>query len=422
MNMISRLAPESVKTRAKMFRVAHKIIADNINRDGGRKIAIKRDSKFLRKDLNIRVMSFYFLESGGGYIILNINQVNQHAEIYCRLHNGQVLYTNIKKFREEQMEIAESFLSSPNADYKIVYKFARVRPLDNLEEILINLDDAMISGKNKPLYYLCPNFDKEFFDPSLLFKNAGINFKIVDLEFVNNNKNHVICVPKKFPGWKKFIKLIYNTYQGDSKTSKDISKIFITLEVEKRIWAEQVEGIGKFLVRARQQLGRPLTIYINGMTSTVSGKYIAGFENIQRKETEFVNKISQIAPKDTIILRGFGKTISEKIHDCKEFGFYVGPLGTSSVIPIIFSIPGITYHNEYFINYKMKKLNIPYLIRISPEHIKNLDNHVGFAPYKEKRTEIQWTGYSINAEIFVKSAFEHFCVVQKKYKADNEKW
>lgn len=421
-NQISRLRPGSDATRKKLYRIFEKMISDfgRSSSGRGRSVEIDRRRKFIRKDENVDVMTFYLREKLGGVIMIKIHNLDDDAEMYCRFGDGETFSSNMEAIGKSSIENAEKFLSYPEMESEVVYRLAMIRPMDNLHEIVAILDDAALGGNNGSCTYLCPDYDRTYFDPSAILEAAGLPFSLTEPEFAEGN--HTISVPKQFPGWKKHICVIHDAYRTESgKPALDFSKIFITLEVEKRIWAEHADGIGKFLRCIRERIGRPLTIYINGMTATVNRNEIEDFEKIRASENGIVDELAETAPRDTIVKRGFGKTIQEKIDDCRNFGFYIGPFGSSAVVPTVLGMPGITYQNEFFINprSKRKTLNLPYLTKVDAKHINNLSDHQGVAPiYLKKKgyensMSICCVGYSIDADVFVKLAFDHYCAVRK---------
>lgn len=415
-NATTRLHPESGATKRKLRKFFREIANQEELRRFKKKIKINFKAIYFRKDKNIFTLTFYFKEKDGGYIILNINQVENQAELYCKFNNGDILCTNRNSFTQNQFNTAETLFSLNAEKPKKVYHFLDPRPLDNLEEIIRNLDDALLDDTKNCCFYLRPNYNVIHFDPSIIFKAAGIMHTLVGADF--SKFQHEIKVQKKFPGWKNYIKYVHKAYQGliGEHSNKDLSKIYITLEIEKRIWAEQIEGISQFLNRVRQELGHPLTVYINGMTSTINGKKETGYDKIFREETKIVDKICNNIALDTIIHRGSGKTIENKLIDCKDYGFYIGPFGTSALIPWLLEIPGITFHNEFMYE-EIKKKKLPIIhnqIIINKKHIHDLENHEGVAPHYDKKKghknkiKPHCTGYSINADVFEKLAFDHF--------------
>lgn len=132
----------------------------------------------------------------------------------------------------------------------------------------------------------------------------------------------------------------------------------------------------------------------------------------------------KVAPSDTGTVRGFGKTPDEKIEERGDHGFRIGPFGSSSLIPNLLKMPGITCQNEFFIKDRtMKKMQGACdQIGTSPECIKNLPDQEGFAPRfdagrgYENKVDASCTGYSIDADAFEKPAFDHCRSVERKSK------
>ena len=257
---------------------------------------------------------------------------------------------------------------------------------------------------------MLPNRDATIFAPEKILETAGIDFRIVDEEFAE--KAHVVSVPSRFAGWRKYMNLIHRAYGSDAK--KDIAKLLVTLELEKRIWAEQEEGISRFLTLARNHVGRPLTVFVNGMTAAANGNRFMEFDKIDMEENAIMDDIRRNSPCDTRFLRGFGKTMEEKIETLRSYGFYVGPFGSSSVISTVLNIPGVTYQNRHYINRTRKGPKIRHRIKVPANKIRNVEDKEGIAANDGEsfggtnHNEKSMVGYSINPDIFAKIAIRHY--------------
>ena len=187
-------------------------------------------------------MTLHFREANGGYIIFNFFQLENRGEVHCRYGNGETFSTCEKSFSDARQKTAEAFLASPERSRKVVYHFRWRRPLDNPKEIIMVIDDARLSGKRDGIH-LRPDFDENFIDPSKIPDAAGLEYELTGLDFAGKS-DHEIRAQKKFPGWRGGIRVVHEAYGATRGIFKDLSKIHVALEAEKRFRAEQSQGIG----------------------------------------------------------------------------------------------------------------------------------------------------------------------------------
>ena len=413
-NAISRMGVHSEHCRNRVFRKSQILIGRLAGKSSVKKPLLDDSRMYMRKDENGDMMSLYFRESEGGCIVLNLAYKKRNAEFLHFPKAGKSFSADRGPFADSQLEFARRYLDSPVRD-RVVYRPSFSRPLDNLEEIVRITDDSKLHEKNGNLLYLLPNRDATIFAPERILETAGIDFQIVDEEFAE--MAHIVSVPNRFAGWRKYMDLVHHAFATDTK--KDISRILVTLELEKRIWAEQEEGISKFLTLARDHVGNPLTVFVNGMTAAANGKCFSEFDKINTKERAILDEIRRNSPLDTRFVRGFGKTMQEKIELLRNYGFYVGPFGSSSVISTVLDIPGVTYQNRHYINRTRKAPRIMHRIKVPAKNIRNIDEVKGIVTNDEEticgtnHSEKSMVGYSINPDFFAYLAIRHYKKVSK---------
>lgn len=407
-NAISRLGFHSKHHRKKLFRKSQ-FLVDRLAGKSSKRPLLDDSRMYMRKDENGDTMSLYFRESEGGCIVLNIAYIKRNAHFLHFPKAGTSLSADPGPFPDSQKKIAGRYLASPVRD-RVVYRPAFSRPLDNLEEIVRITDDSKLHDENGKRMYLLPNRDATIFAPEKILETAGMDFEIVDEEFAE--KAHVVSVPSRFAGWRKYMNLIHRAYGSDAK--KDIAKLLVTLELEKRIWAEQEEGISRFLTLARDHVGRPLTVFVNGMTAAANGNRFSEFDKLDMEERAIMDEMKRNSPRDTRFLRGFGKTMEEKIEMLRTYGFYVGPFGSSSVISTVLDMPGVTYQNRHYINRTRKAPRIRHRIKVPANKIRNIGGKEGIAANDGEscggtnHNEKSLVGYSIDPDAFCKLAFRHY--------------
>lgn len=398
-NLLSRSAPDTLANQQRILSHLAALLDKASVQEAPRPLALDPAAGFQRRDKNFFEMTFLAREAGGGVLIFNIKRTS--AEVLCRFPDGKIYATNRDAFPDDQLRLATAFTPSPPGGRKLVYRFSVGRPLDSLTQIMRVLREARQPPHRDHALWL--NRNQIFFDPIRLFSALGATAH--EIGAAEARGAHVVEFSRNLID-SEDLDLLHQVYRPQA--IPDYSRIFITLEVEKRIWREQEDALGKFLTRARTDLGRPLTVYINGMGASVNGSTGGDFGDIEEAETQAVERLAQRAPGDTQFLRGFGKTIDTKIEECRNYGFFLGPLGTSSLVPIIMDLPGITYHNRFFID-SNTMFQGHQVTRLGIEHIRNLDGFSGIAP---KFDDKQNVGYSIDADFFAETAMTHFCKVR----------
>ena len=413
-NALSRMGVHSIPSRKKLFRKSQLLIDRIAGKSSGKRPLLDGSRMYMRKDENGDTMSLYFGESEGGCIVLNIAYIKRNADFLHFPKLGKSLSADCGPFPDSQLEFAGRYLDSPVRD-RVVYRPAFSRPLDNLEEIVRITDDWKLHEKNGKPVYLLPNGEATIFAPEKVIETAGLDFRIVDEEFAE--MAHIVSVPNRFAGWRKYLDLVHRAYGADAK--KDIARLLVTLELEKRIWAEQIEGISRFLTLAREHAGGPLTIFVNGMTAAANGNRFSEFDRLDKEEGAIIDEIRRNSPRDTRFLRGFGKTMEEKIETLRCYGFYVGPFGSSSVISTVLDIPGVTYQNRHYINRTRKAPRIRHRIKVPAGKIRNIENKEGIAANDREivgaasHSEKSMVGYSMDPDVFAKLAIRHYRKVSK---------
>ena len=182
--------------------------------------------------------------------------------------------------------------------------------------------------------------------------------------------------------------------------------LLITLEVEKRAWAEQVEGLSLFLQR-RLKLSQPLgKILINGMTASASGQLpdSEAIRAIDETEAEICEGVKQRVGRPLDITSLFGMTFAEKYHAVSDVGFFLSPLGSGCLIPLIRRMPGVVYQNQKWIRWK-PGIDYPRLFRI-PE--SDITDRVDIRGIRKDGSMDQMTSYSIDPTIFAEHAIRTF--------------
>ncbi|MFD3389351.1 hypothetical protein [Alteromonas macleodii] len=119
-------------------------------------------------------------------------------------------------------------------------------------------------------------------------------------------------------------------------------KIFVSLELEKRVWLNQEEVIRQ-VVNELKKSYQSISLVVNGMTGTCQG--------IDKKVEKVINKEKQIVQQltsqlDVAVEDLSGRDLFDKYTAIKECHFYIAPIGSATMLPsLLIELPGITVGN-----------------------------------------------------------------------------
>lgn len=289
----------------------------------------------------------------------------------------------------------KDFLENPTQERDVIICFAHARPLDSLQETVGSAVYAAELGVN--LSKVSVDFESTFFDPISIFEAVGVQVQLCGKKAPSGH--HIRRIRRNFHSEDREI---FRAVFGE--LTPNASHIFLTVEAEKRIWKEQDEAVPQLLSRIRSNVGTPLTVIVNGMTSPFGGSPPDKFESIFQFETDIVDRIRARSPADTSFVRAFGLTIRQKLALARTCAFSIGPVGSGSIVPIILGMPGISYHNTYFLDTYLP-IDPVGVMRIDESNIVNCADAIGIDP---KFGSKQTTGYSIDTNYFVEVASQHF--------------
>lgn len=127
-------------------------------------------------------------------------------------------------------------------------------------------------------------------------------------------------------------------------------RVWLSLELEKRLWAEQIEGLSTIIdALARKYLreGETVGLVFNGMTGVEGGEmpwYICG---LIAREQSLIEEIRSKLRCRHKVFNLAGKTLRVKTLFASGIDFIVAPLGSASLLPsLIFDKPGVVYGNN----------------------------------------------------------------------------
>lgn len=125
-------------------------------------------------------------------------------------------------------------------------------------------------------------------------------------------------------------------------------RLFLSLELEKRIWVEQFEVLLSAVEFLKTEYGFD-TVIINGMTAPEGlPKEQPFFEEIARREDDFARdlqgKVSGVAVETTRRM-----TLKQKISHITSCSYFIAPAGSAALLPILCDVPGICFGTKDFL-------------------------------------------------------------------------
>ncbi len=260
---------------------------------------------------------------------------------------------------------------------------------------------------NNEITKIFVNRSEVFFDPSILFPWLKENLEWVDSwqtiyhesacrgfsslftkNYVARNKESNIRNLRK-----SFIE-----YASSCKTPKIQGNfvILISLELEKRIWVNQVEVYKAVTAKLLNKFSS-LTIIVNGMTGKEYGEESREVKKMIEKERVLVKEMFHGFDVDLIDLSG--QTLRVKSKYISIIDMFIAPIGSATILPsLIFEKPGMTvgYTSRFTPSYRSYVLDSTWIP--PPESIEDFPDING---------EISWPvpgqaiSYSIDQGAFM---------------------
>lgn len=119
----------------------------------------------------------------------------------------------------------------------------------------------------------------------------------------------------------------------------------VSLELEKRVWVEQVEGIAQVLALLLAHHPQ-VELMVNGMTAPVSKPPEDPFADIAAREREAMAAICARLPGPVTLRHLHGLTLLEKAAALHQASYFIGPVGSASLLPLTLGLPGLLYGNR----------------------------------------------------------------------------
>jgi hypothetical protein len=119
----------------------------------------------------------------------------------------------------------------------------------------------------------------------------------------------------------------------------------VSLDLEKRVWVEQVEALAEVLGLLLAHHPR-VELLVNGMTATVAQPPTDPFADIAARELEAMAVIAARLPGPVTLRHLHGQTLLEKCAALRQASYFIGPVGSASLLPLALGLPGLVYGNR----------------------------------------------------------------------------
>ncbi|MGK7870615.1 hypothetical protein [Falsiroseomonas sp. E2-1-a20] len=206
--------------------------------------------------------------------------------------------------------------------------------------------------------------------------------------------------------------LFSRLYPQDASNVIEKNAIFLSLDLEKRVWIEQRAVLGS-AIRKLKKCFNISTIYINGMTAPAKLDDCEDFfGEIKRLEEAFILDLcSEISGVDFVHLHGC--SLGTKVSAARHCHYFISPLGSAALIPMCNGVPGISYGTESFVKTGVQLLppSSAQVLLIPTENVRAIHDDLSAMKYKWSTNTPQGTSYSIDEAYFLRILDSHLCSV-----------
>ncbi len=254
-----------------------------------------------------------------------------------------------------------------NKPMQLIYAIGNQRVGDFIMQLLL-LDELLrhpLKGKAFDIHGVYVNRASEFMEAEVLFPEIASKFQKL------NSFSHIEYHARYFPAMlfadvrvlsnKRALNYVKNrmncwlslpgTKDQFAGILKDFSTctftIWVNLELEKRIWAEQETALPEIINKLCGQILRKnekVGIVFNGMTGYAGKDVAANLDKIIQKERKIANKMVKLIQHPVHLHTACGSTLAEKIALGSLCDFVIAPLGSASMVPsLLLDKPGIVY-------------------------------------------------------------------------------
>ena len=186
----------------------------------------------------------------------------------------------------------------------------------------------------------------------------------------------------------------------------DADALFVSFELEKQQWLEQVPGIAGVLNRAHKTGTGFRRLLVNGMTAPWDGRPAGFFPPIEAAEREMIGRLEErlVAPVEVVWM--FGWTFAEKLAATRGARFAVAPIGSASLMPNVMGVPGVAYSNRDRIGW-IRWLDNERMRRVPATMLNDREEVEGLGRLRANRATPR-VSYSIRPADFVPFAMRHY--------------
>lgn len=182
-------------------------------------------------------------------------------------------------------------------------------------------------------------------------------------------------------------------------------RLWVSFELEKRVWANQIAELGVIVDALAQKClrkGETLALVFNGMTGIEQGNSPWYIRRLIAREQRLLDEFSARLRCDHKIFNLAGRTLRVKTLFASEVDFVVAPIGSASLIPsLIFDKPGVVYGTN---SSEMRSFIGPNTLVLDEQYVTDLHELEGVVNWKTS----QCVSYSIAGRDIVKFIEQNF--------------
>ena len=303
--------------------------------------------RLLRRDPSTSHNTLVLFRDAKNHLAITFPTANKRELALYGRHQGAWVATPDapKTFQTTFDEDMTTLCADPEPRPHSVFVFDAKRPFDAFWQATRFFQEKSWLAKAGPLRLHVDRVNA-IVDPFFLFDRAGD--LSVEIEEVQDVRAWNIVRPRAWVPGPDFRRLCDQDLNLQPPQGPDL---FLTLEVEKRVWQEQVETLGLFLERVVES-DRPVReILINGMTATADGSLADPevMHSVAVREREICNSLQERVSKALRFRSLHGQTFTQKFEALSSCGFFLSPMGSGALIPLIRRIPGLVYQNSVMI-------------------------------------------------------------------------
>ncbi len=220
---------------------------------------------------------------------------------------------------------------------------------------------------------------------------------------------HVICSTLYLYGGMRsnFHKGLERLFARQREAPREPGRPFtlgISLDFEKRVWVEQVEAISRLLRLILAQYPR-LELLVNGMAAPALESGRDAFADVAERERDAIAGMLAALPPGIEVRHLHGETLATKSEAFARAAFFIGPVGSASLLPLALGTPGLVYGSAAALKHvgAWQTEGREQMRVLPPQHVSIVQDAAGARSYRWAQG-YQSQSYSIPPEVFLDHA------------------